>query len=343
MSPRSDLNLAHDHGDDEPEDHPSDECVDGDGWMRYLVVERAQRVVDHVRDDQRSDAPGAAEQPDRGGRPQQEDVYRVSWRRIIGPSADILCDTGDMEWLSAAEAAGELGVSERQVRRLAQAGLLPAQRLGDVWLVNAFAVRDRARIVPVSGRPLSAPMAWAVLMVVDSALHDPRGSNELHLQHALKHIADRSNRHRLRSRVAAAPAQERWAHWLARRATRRRVWVHPGVLDRIVADPRLRPGGGFAAAARGAGIAAGPPRRFYVDDHDVDAVLDDYKARLDTEGDIELMVITSDVPAAFLPPASEPVPLPVALTDLLDSADAREQHVATEQLGRARDALRSTA
>jgi hypothetical protein len=183
-------------------------------------------------------------------------------------------------------------------------------------------------------------MAWAVLMVVDAALSAPEESNEFYLQHAVAEIADRRVRHRLRNLLAAAPAPDRWAHWLARRASRRRVRVHPGVLDRLVADVRLRPGGGFATAARGAGIAAGAPRRFYVDEADAEAVLADYRARIDAEGEVELMVIPRDVPAAFRPPANEPVPLAIALADLLESADAREHHVATDLLDLARAALR---
>jgi len=247
-----------------------------------------------------------------------------------------------MDWLSVADAADELGVGERQVRRLVQAGVLPAERLGDVWLVSRAAVRDRARAIPAAGRPLSAPMAWAVLTVVDAALRDPDdASNRQHLAHVLDEIPDRKVRHQLRSLLTAAPPSERWPQWLARRASRRRVWVHPGVLDRLASDARLRPGGGFAAAAHGAGIASGPPRRFYVDDNDADAVLADYHARLDAEGDIELMVIPRNVPAALRPTAAEPVPLAIALTDLLGSADAREQHVATEWLDPARAALQS--
>lgn len=117
--------------------------------------------------------------------------------------------------------------------------------------------------------------------------------------------------------------------------------VHPGVLDRLVADVRLRPGGGFAAAARGAGISAGPPRRFYVDEDDVAGVLADYRARVDAQGEVGLMVIPREVPAAFRPVAGEPVPLAVALADLLESADAREHHVGVELLDPARAALRS--
>lgn len=67
-----------------------------------------------------------------------------------------------MEWLSVAEAALELGVSERQVRRLVGDGLLRVERVGNVWLVTADAVCSRARDVPAPGRPLSAPMALCV-------------------------------------------------------------------------------------------------------------------------------------------------------------------------------------
>ena len=85
----------------------------------------------------------------------------------------------------------------------------------------------------------------------------------------------------------------------------------------------------------------GPPRRFYVEDDDVDAVLADYRARLDAEGEIELMVLPRNAPSAFRPAPDEPVPLAIALLDLLDSADARERHVAAELLDLARGAVRS--
>lgn len=73
MSARGDLDRSHDHRDEESEDQQADEFGDRIWWVRDFVEERADRVVDHVRDDQWSDAPGAAEQPDRGGRPEQED------------------------------------------------------------------------------------------------------------------------------------------------------------------------------------------------------------------------------------------------------------------------------
>lgn len=80
-------------------------------------------------------------------------------------------------------------------------------------------------------------------------------------------------------------------------------------------------------AASTVGLAAGPPHRFYVEAHHVGAVLADYRARADVSGHVELMVIPADVPAE-LRPGPGPVPLAVALADLLESTDARERHLA---------------
>jgi len=242
-----------------------------------------------------------------------------------------------MEWLSAAEAAAELGVSERQVRRLVGNGVLHAERVGDVWLVSADAVRSRARDVPAAGRPLSASMAWAFLGMVDAGLDalDERRAGE-QLSGLLDANLDRRVRHRLRTMVLDGPPPARWSHWLSRRASRQRIWAHPGVIDRLVDDERLRKAGGYAAARRGAGIAAAPPRRLYVDEADLDAVLSQYRANLDATGDLELMVIPEVVPSRVRPAVGEPVPLAVALVDLLESADARERHVALELLEGAR-------
>jgi excisionase family DNA binding protein len=244
-----------------------------------------------------------------------------------------------MEWLSAAEAAAALGVSERQVRRLVGSGLLHAERVGGVWLVSADAVRSRARDVPAVGRPLSAPMAWAVLGMVDAgldALNERRAGEQR--SGRLDANLDRRVRHRLRTMALDGPSPVRWSHWLSRRASRQRIWAHPGVVDRLVDDGRLRPAGGYPAARRGAGIAAAPLRRLYVDEADLDVVLSQYKANLDAAGDLELMVIPELVPLQLRPAVGEPVPLAVALVDLLESADARERHVALELLEGARAA-----
>ncbi len=55
--------------------------------------------------------------------------------------------------ISTADVARELGVSQRRVRALIQAGRLPARRVGPVWLVEP-ADLERVRIRR-PGRPRS--------------------------------------------------------------------------------------------------------------------------------------------------------------------------------------------
>jgi excisionase family DNA binding protein len=234
-------------------------------------------------------------------------------------------------WITVAEAADALGVTSRQVRNLVEAGALPARRLSSGWVLPQAAVHERARHAPSPGRPLSAPMAWAVLHVAQVLLGD-RPASPLQTADSLAMIPDRRMRHRLRLLLAEPRSPQQWEHWLAGRAQRRRIWVHPGALERLAADPRLRPGGGFAAAHHGAGISAGPPRLFYVDAGDVDAVLAKYRAQEDPEGAVELMVIPPDVPELLSVPAGAPVPMAVALIDMLVSPDARERHFAEQRV-----------
>jgi hypothetical protein len=59
-------------------------------------------------------------------------------------------------------------------------------------------------------------------------------------------------------------------------------------------------------------------------------VLADYRARDDADGPVELMVVPDEVPGELR--EQRPVPLAVALADLLDSADARERGVAEQRL-----------
>lgn len=238
-----------------------------------------------------------------------------------------------MELLSAAEAADRLGVSDRQIRRLAAIGDLPARRVGDRWLISADAVRSRSRSAPRAGRPLSARMAWAVLAAVDAAVGDGSAGDPL------VSIENRQVRHRVRALLADAPPPERWDQWLRHRARSQRVWVHPGIIDRLAEDDRVHPAGASAIAAAGVGLAGGDRDSFYVHEALLEPVLSDYKARPADEGQIVLNVVSREVPDAVLGEPGEPVRRAAALVDLISSADARERHVATSTLAAASSKL----
>jgi excisionase family DNA binding protein len=234
-----------------------------------------------------------------------------------------------MEWISTAEAATRLDVSQRQVRRLAADGTLVALLVGDRWLIKAAAVRDRARADPHAGRPLSTQMAWEVLAALAAGFADERSGDPF------EGVGDRRVRHRLRRILADAPPPEKWHRWLRRRAHPQRVWIHPGVLQRLSSDPRLHRGGEPAEGAAGAGLAAGHRDVFYVDAADADAVMADYRARPDDDGQVVLMVVPSEAPEGALGGHGMPVSRVVGLVDLLGSPDARERHGAANALSNA--------
>lgn len=242
-----------------------------------------------------------------------------------------------MELMTTAEAADKLGVSERQVRRLAAAGDLRARRVGDRWLVDADAVRNRSRSERQMGRPLSAHMAWAVLAAAGSALEaEPQGD-------PVASIEDRRVRHRLRAILADAPPRQRWHQWLRHRADARRVWVHPGVVARLAEDDRLHPGGAPAVPASDVGIAGGDRCSFYLDESVLESVLADYRALPADEGQVILMVVPPEVSDTVLGRPGEPVPPAAAVVDLLGSPDARERQVAASALEAAYRRLVSVA
>lgn len=238
-----------------------------------------------------------------------------------------------MDQLSIEEAARRMGLHPAHVRRLVREGEIPAHKVGARWLVSENALRQRDRLQPSAGRPLSPNMAWALLELAGAGLRadeDVRGSPAIH------ELADRRVRHRLRRLLADAPPSDRWAAWLRRRAKPERVWVHPGVIGRLASDSRLHPGAEAAAAAAevgvGAGIGAEPV--FYLNESDLDDVLRDYRGRPDPDGQLLFMVIPDQVAADLRPRPGEVSPA-VALVDLLSSADARQRHLAAELLSSA--------
>ncbi len=231
-----------------------------------------------------------------------------------------------MEWLSVAEAASKLGLSEPHVRRLLRSGALGSERIGKNWLVSASGVRERQHGNHRPGRPVSAPMAWSLLWLLELPRDPEPWSNE----QLLAARGDRKQRYRLRQMLERAPVPEDWSLWLRRRAEPIRYWVHPAVVAKIEKDPRVRPSGSGDVV----GNTAPSVRRWYIDAKDLKAFVREHRAHADLVGDVVLMVIPDDVPEVLRPHLGAPVSNVVALVDLLDSVDARERHAAVTSLAK---------
>lgn len=127
--------------------------------------------------------------------------------------------------LSVRDAAQRLGVSSVAVRQQIAGGRLPAVKRGRDWWVDPRAVERMRRLPARSGRPLSAPLAWAILLLAS-------GDEE---------AADRVVQHpRYRARARAWLREHSLsedAPRLRARAAPEEFDAHPSELRRIAARP----------------------------------------------------------------------------------------------------------
>jgi hypothetical protein len=126
--------------------------------------------------------------------------------------------------INVREAAEALGVEERAVRLMASAGQIEAVKRGNSWWLDRSSMERRRRQQPGRGRPLSAPMAWSVLLIASGAPipsrlaqkdHGPARAHRWLTAHSL---ADRAPRLRARARRESFDA-------------------HPSELTRLAARP----------------------------------------------------------------------------------------------------------
>lgn len=220
------------------------------------------------------------------------------------------------DFMSSAEVAQALNVSERRVRALIADGQLPAQRIFGRWAVPANAV---AAHKPASaGRPLSSSSAWSVLghLVAGQPL-----SSRLSYR-----VGSLRREHDLLPRVRGL---------MARRGKPVRVWAFGPALDELADDDRVVVSGDRAVPD----LESAGPLRMYADDDDVEDLLADYGLR-EVQGDRLPNAVIWAVPDlnavprdAMDPHRAAPV---VAALDLLEEGDPRAESAA---LGILRDAL----
>jgi excisionase family DNA binding protein len=251
----------------------------------------------------------------------------------------------DMQVLSVHEAADAMGVSMQRVRQLIHDGQIAARRSSAGWLIPADAVSERSKGFH-KGRPPTPQTAWSVialLAVASELASEPEGDHSASVNRV---VPDRKVRHRILRTLAGMPDPATddmaWRRLLSSRGHACRLWAHPGVLDRLAADPKVSIGGIDAELAEHDGLTPHAGRlELYVCEADADEVVRKYRMREDHAGQVSLMVVPSSVPVGLAPIGGQPVPAAAAAADLLDEEDPRARHASIIHLQSSLSALRA--
>jgi hypothetical protein len=219
-----------------------------------------------------------------------------------------------VERISAAVAAEALDVSLERVRQLIRDGRLDARQVSGRWLIEPDSVDRLAHEQRRAGRPWAAARAWGLLAL--AAGRDVSWLAPAEIRRLREVLADRS--------VGDVASQ------LRRRADRRPWYVHPGLIEDLLAEDGVVVGG---ARASGQLRDSGPIDVYLAGD-----VLDQLVARYvpdqrAAEPNLIARVVRGPWPFAH----GERVVWPeVAAVDLLErGGDDRARRVAHELLRRA--------
>ena len=224
-----------------------------------------------------------------------------------------------MSEMTTAACATVLGISARQVARLARAGELTVSRtVGGALLVDGASVYRLAKHERHNGRPWTAATAWAALALLSGESVD---------------WLDAAAISRLRHRLRASSAPE--LCWMTRRRAtvhRMRGWgkgdglLHSGVS--ALRDPAMSELFGLTAVERGADG--------YVHARDFADIVTTLGLVEDRDGDVTVRVVTDDSGYAV-----DHVPTAAVAVDLAESLDTRESAAGLRILEDLLDAFRS--
>lgn len=205
------------------------------------------------------------------------------------------------------DVAAQLGVSDRRVRQLIDAGILPARRVSGRLLVEETAI-PRSRPV---GRPMSPRIAWAFIGMLSGDAGDlavsPRESSRLEEKRRLL-VTHRAPALLLRS-------------WLARRAEVVRLAAPPADIADLIADARVTRSG---ISDPRSGLSAGREVEGYVRPADVGPLMVEYLMADVGAANVWLHVVDRPLP--------RPAPLGLVIADLADHDGPREDARVVELL-----------
>lgn len=217
--------------------------------------------------------------------------------------------------MAVAEAASELGVSDRRIRQMLADGRIPGERAGRSWVLEEQAVREYAKSRSGAGRPWKPSSAWDVLALADGN-RVPRSPID---------------RHRAQKRLELGI--ESILGQLANRAERRWFYAHPSVLEAILGSPRFVASGVSALSPNHIDLVAADQVEGYVPESGLASLIDQFA--LDSESDRPnvLLRVASDDCWLFAP-RQRHAPIPVVAIDLLDSDDERSLRAGRDLLNR---------
>jgi len=135
-----------------------------------------------------------------------------------------------MDVMSAAEAAKRLDVNRSRVHQLIELGRLPAQKVGNQWIVDSDGVERLRKQDRQPGRPYAARNAWALLAL--AAGREPAWISTAERKR-LRRILDS---HQLEDLIPRLSRRAKVAGW----------YVHPSLLDSLLEDARTVVGGASA-------------------------------------------------------------------------------------------------
>jgi excisionase family DNA binding protein len=205
------------------------------------------------------------------------------------------------------EVASQLGVSERRVRQLVDAGALPARRVAGRLLVEESGI-PRSRLV---ARPMSPRIAWAFIALLSGE--------------AVPDVSDRELARlegKCRSLLEYSQPAVLLRSWLRSRAGLMRLAVSPSDVEELLQDSRLIPSGISDARSE---MSAGREAEAYVRPDDVERLLVDHLMAEVRPANVWLHIVDRQL--------ERPAPLGLVIADLADHDRAREDARIKELLG----------